>query len=447
MYEYTQELDLVENENALSIINKISELLGGSANEEKPDHSSLLSLLNRGIVIHHGSLPLQARFLIEEFIDKGFCRLCFATSTLYQGINMPFDIVYLKRLEESRPLLVKNLIGRAGRSTTKPIFDYGQVIVGYGGMSTIRNILARNEVMSRVSQIDIDNEDDDADLSEFKHAIRNGELDDFYNLTKPQIDRLNSSDVSDSIEKIMNILLPNDDSIEEVYKNLSPQEKSLVTHYFQHIYKQHVKNRELSPGEEAVIETAVRIFMLQIGGRNLRSIIEARFAYIAQTSYRKNLEGFRLREPLLYAREIERLEPKPTMPAEDLPNKDLLWRGLFMKGTKIHQAGYDQVMYDTYDYIDKVWGFGLSDVFYAAFDLYFKNTSEAKAQAMCKYIRYATIDDNEIWLLRYGFSFEEIEWIMPLVQSVDERRIKFNDVSRLDQDQIAIIERYLPPDR
>ena len=55
----------------------------------------LLSLMQKGIVIHHGSMPLRARLLIEHFVNKGFARICFATSTLIQGINMPFDVVWI----------------------------------------------------------------------------------------------------------------------------------------------------------------------------------------------------------------------------------------------------------------------------------------------------------------------------------------------------------------
>jgi ATP-dependent RNA helicase DOB1 len=443
MAKYTRELELIQDENALKIINRIGDLLGGSANEESPDHSDLLSLLNQGIVIHHGSLPLQARFLIEEFINQGFCRICFATSTLYQGINMPFDIVYLKRLEESKPLLVKNLIGRAGRSTSAPVFDFGQVIVSYSGMSIIRNVLAGHNIMSEVSQIDIDDEGDDVDLSEFKDAIKKGELNDFYNLTTPQIDRLGSTETSTSVKDIVEILLSGDSPIDEVHSSLNDNTRNRVVDAFKNIFKQHVKSRDLSSGEAAVIENAVQIFMSQIKGRNLKSIIGARFAYIAQTRQRKNLESLRSVDPSLYAHYIEEMKPGFTMPAEDIPNKDLPVRGLFPLGTKIYEAGYDRVMYDTYDYIDKVWGFCLSDIFFAAFDIYYKTTSDVRAQTMCKYIRYATIDDVEIWLLRYGFSFEDIEWIKPLIHGISEKRIEFKDVSNLSAEQMDIVRRYI----
>lgn len=76
----------------------------------------MLEYMRKGIVVHHGSLPLQARLILEHFTQRGFCRICFATSTLEQGINMPFDVVYLNTFQASRTLSMKNLIGRAGRS-------------------------------------------------------------------------------------------------------------------------------------------------------------------------------------------------------------------------------------------------------------------------------------------------------------------------------------------
>lgn len=441
---YTDRLEPITDDTALSLIDKIEELLGGSASNDNPYHSDLLSLIERGIVIHHGSLPLQARFLIEEFINAGFCRVCFATSTLYQGVNMPFDMVYLKRLDGSKPLLVKNLIGRAGRSTTSPIFDFGQVVVNLGSMSELRRIMAGHNVMSDKSQIDEDDVNDDADIAEFKEAIRNGNLNDTYNLTNSQLERLSSPDTTSSVASIIEILFSENKPMNEVYRELNRNARQYVIDTFKAIFKQHVKNRDLSEGEDAVIENAVRIFMYQIGGRNLKSIIESRFAFIARVQERRGLEATRRIDPVSYARAVRELRPVLTMPAQEIPNKDLSRYGLFKPDTPIEQVGYDRVMYDTYDYIDKVWGFHLADIFYAAFDVYYIQTSDIRAQIMCKYIRYATIDETEIWLLRYGFSFEEIEWIKPIVLSIDETMINFGDISNLSEDQLKVIDRYLP---
>jgi superfamily II DNA/RNA helicase len=444
MSRYVDKLTAIDNEDALKIIHKINVLIGGSSDEQNPEHSDLLSLLNKGIVVHHGSLPLQARFLIEEFVNKGFCRICFATSTLYQGINMPFDIVYLKRFEASKSLLIKNLIGRAGRSTIEPTFDFGQVIVHYGNMSKTRNVLVKQDSISDSSQIDADNEEDDEGLREFKDAIRNNRLNDTYNLTNAQVERLGSISVSDDVKNILDILLANNTSMDIIYNNLDNSLKGQIILSFKNIYKRHIKDRDLSGGEEAVIENALRIFMLQIGGRNLRSIIGSRFSYIANLEEQKRLKKLYGNSSSLYKKAIDVLEPRFTMPADSIPDKDLEKYGMYKRGTKIYQVGYDRVMYDTYDYIDKVWGFCLSDIFYAAFDIYYNKSSDNRAKAMCNYIRYATIDDIEIWLLRYGFSFEDIEWVKPVVQSINEQRIEFKNISDLDEEQLSTISKYLP---
>lgn len=444
MSRYTENLTEITNEDAIVLIDKIGDLLGGSPDHEDPYHSDLLSLLGRGIVVHHGSLPLQARFLVEEFIRKGFCRMCFATSTLYQGVNMPFDIVYLKKLDGSKPLLVKNLIGRAGRSTDNPVFDYGQVIVKASRMSELRSILSTPEKMSDESQIDIDQEDDDAELKEFKEAIRNNHFDDNYNLTNLQVERMASEETAGAVSAILNILFDGDKSIDAIYKELNTETRQYVIDLFKQIFRMHVKNRDLSDGESAVISNAIAIFMLQIRGRNLKSIVESRFGHITRMKERRSLEKIREAAPRFYLAKLRTLKLRNPMPAETIPNEKLSVFGMFDYNLGVSKAGYDRVMYDTYDYIDKVWGFCLADIFYAAFDLFNTVNDDTRAKTMCKYIRYATINETEIWLLRYGFSFEEIEWIKPLVQDIGEARIVFGDITKLDEDQLAVISRYLP---
>ena len=89
-------------------------------------------------------------------------------------------------------------------------------------------------------------------------------------------------------------------------------------------------------------------------------------------------------------------------------------------------------------------GFCLSDIFYAVFNLFYERTQDARADKMRKLIRYATVDEKEIFLLRYGFLFEDIEWIKPLVVGIDEKRIKFGDISNLSEKQKSVISRYIP---
>ncbi|GAB1773224.1 DEAD/DEAH box helicase [Priestia megaterium] len=76
-------------------------------------------LLQRGIVVHHGNMPgVLARNLIEV-VNKKIVHLVLATSTLSEGVNLPFETVIIPSIVRSGKLLtiseLKNLIGRAGR--------------------------------------------------------------------------------------------------------------------------------------------------------------------------------------------------------------------------------------------------------------------------------------------------------------------------------------------
>lgn len=76
-------------------------------------------LLLKGIVVHHGKMPgLMARQLID-LIDKKIINVVLATSTLSEGINLPFEIILLPSLLRFGKVLptneFMNLVGRAGR--------------------------------------------------------------------------------------------------------------------------------------------------------------------------------------------------------------------------------------------------------------------------------------------------------------------------------------------
>ena len=50
-----------------------------------------------------------------------------------------------------------------------------------------------------------------------------------------------------------------------------------------------------------------------------------------------------------------------------MPDKNLKMYPLISTVTKAKDVDYDLIVYDTYDYLDKLIGFKLSDIFYAAF--------------------------------------------------------------------------------
>jgi hypothetical protein len=81
------------------------------------------SLLERGVAIHHGGLPLALRKETELRIYDGRVRLLFASPTLAQGVNIPFDTVLVYRLRHQRGIDIHdptfwNVVGRVGRPTS-----------------------------------------------------------------------------------------------------------------------------------------------------------------------------------------------------------------------------------------------------------------------------------------------------------------------------------------
>lgn len=204
--QFSRYIDLcreIESYKIETFVDKLKQYTGGDIIANKNHYSLMIALLKRGIVIHHGSLPLQTRLMIEQFTKEGLCRICFATSTLEQGINMPFDVVFLDRLERSKSLSVKNLIGRAGRSSTATKFDFGYVIVGSPEkMPGLRTIMNTDEVLKNVSALE-DNELHDEDYNEFKDAIINDTYSDEFNLTEKDLVKLTTIEIESIIKAIL----------------------------------------------------------------------------------------------------------------------------------------------------------------------------------------------------------------------------------------------------
>ncbi|MGO7758380.1 DEAD/DEAH box helicase [Rhizobium ruizarguesonis] len=88
-----------------------------------------VALLDKGIATSHGQMPQRLRRLMVELIDKRICPITVATATLTEGVNLPFDIIFLTSLKRrsfdpvtNQPVVAtlptaefRNLAGRAGR--------------------------------------------------------------------------------------------------------------------------------------------------------------------------------------------------------------------------------------------------------------------------------------------------------------------------------------------
>jgi hypothetical protein len=424
--EYIDGLEPVTNPQALEIIANIKHILGANTSSHR---SSMVEFLKKGVVIHHGSIPLEVRFLIEDFIRGEHASLCFATSTLAQGINMPFDIVWLinNRFmgnEDERALNFKNLIGRAGRLSKEEKFDYGYVYTSdpKGFSSKI------NASFSLTEESILDNPNiraQDSDTAELIESIQKDTFDDDKNLPLSKVGRLSQDAVLENAKEFLDIIYSNPNSIKDSIGGDASKYQQ-ATNHLQKIYEASL-GRDLVDGEQAVFREAISIFFKMAQGRSFREIVGMRYNYIIGRDDTNNRDA------------------KFSQPAEKLPNSSINFHSIYTIETPINRVSYDAIVFDTYDYMDQVISFSLSDTFIAAFKIYNEFSEDERAEQIIELFRYGTNDSKHILLMRYGFPPEMISEISEYVTSVNEARVVFNE-SIYSAPSIVrdLVEWYLP---
>lgn len=436
--------------SALKYIEQVRNYIG--ATKEKGQKKSLIvSLMERGIVIHHGSMPLKMRLIIENFVRNNHAKLCFATSTLQQGINMPFDAVFIDNYTRMDVLTLKNLIGRSGRTTsTANLFDIGYTIIHEKNVKSFCKRINEQFVLKDTSPLDNDFEYLDEDNYDLVEAIKENSFDDQTRLTNVQIERLKSDSVivNKSINCILNLLFIGDRILngKEYYEHLSEAQRTKIKEAFKTIYISHLRRTELTSVEQAILSTAIPILLWQIQGKTFKEILGLRHAYLTKKSERLQIYS-RVRankiSDLEGEQELKQLKVRFSQAPSALPNIRAIRYSDF-KNVPVLDLDYDTLVFDTYDYLDKVISLSLADPLCAAFKLYYERSEDKRAKSMENYIRYGTDDAVEIWLLRYGFAFEDIKWIKPYVQEIDEQKITFLPTYiDLAEDQLDIISRYV----
>ncbi|MRX64710.1 DEAD/DEAH box helicase [Maribacter luteus] len=425
----------IESEKIDSYIDQLKEYTGGDTIANKNYYSQLLALLKRGIVIHHGSLPLQTRLILERFTQDGLCRICFATSTLEQGVNMPFDVVFLDRLERSKPLSVKNLIGRAGRSTTLNEFDFGYVIINSPSkMSAFRSVIEQDEILDEESALEKSEQKDD-DYNDFKEAILNDTYSDEFNLTEKDIDKLTSESTEEVIRKILVTVFENNQIVPLRKLNQDLRNRLELYSYFRSLYAIYL-NRPLGDGEGNVLDTAIKIMLWKVHGKTFKNICWYRYSHASKTSERAKLEKLGRNTNQIKANFITGYHP--------IPDRNHNVYSLLPKGTRAVDVDYDLIMTDTYDYIDKLISFKLTDVFYASFIKYFQKENDLRAEKLAKFIKYGTDNEKHIWMLRYGMSFEEINKLETHILSINAEEIVFKEsILEVPKEERESIERFI----
>ena len=453
--EYIELCPIITNKESLHYINKLEEFLGTNNDEEK--YSLLIYLMKKGIVIHHGSIPLKARLLIEKFVNENHAKICFSTSTLIQGINMPFDVVWVNNFRfegnaDQKILNMKNLIGRAGRTTREiNTFDYGYVIVERQNKKTFIDRINKESNLSEISLLDVKSENQN-DFKDIIDAIKDDDFNIDLHLPNVQVQRLSDESLNEEILFILNHFVNQSGEILSVkeYYNLDDTIRDKIKNSFEKIFTHHLRRDKLTKGERSILITAIPILLWQIQGKSFAEIISLRHAFLSEKDYRRQLLR-RLKKGEISAKEMKMLLNKKKVRfscvAESLPNYSFNRPvPLFSQDTSILDLDFDKIIYDTYDYTDKVLSLSLKDPLSAAFILYHERTSDIRAFTMSNYIKYGTNDEKEVWLLKYGFSFEEIEKIKNYVEQIDENEIVFNkSIDELKNETFYddLIERYL----
>ena len=96
------------------------ELVQDFLRTEISPHFQLISMLDKGVGVHHAGLSDDVRALMEWLAETGSLRVLCATTTIAQGINFPVSSVFLQTYkyaygQEMSPREFWNLAGRAGR--------------------------------------------------------------------------------------------------------------------------------------------------------------------------------------------------------------------------------------------------------------------------------------------------------------------------------------------
>lgn len=87
----------------------------------------VVSLLKRGIGIHHGKTPMFLRKFYENEYNKGNIKILLCTNTLMEGINTPTESLIIVD-DPGSAFKLNNLIGRVGRLNVKsPVV--GEIII------------------------------------------------------------------------------------------------------------------------------------------------------------------------------------------------------------------------------------------------------------------------------------------------------------------------------
>lgn len=202
---------------------------------------------------------------------------------------MPFDVVYLDKFLASSPLSIKNLIGRAGRSTSNKVFDVGAVVIKHPNMSNFRKIIKKPERIDERSHLDKEDEKLDEKYEEYKEAIKTDQFNDEYNLTNADVKKLSSDEITATVATLLDLMF-DEDSGNLIYPKWESEEindrKAMYDH-FHCLYRQYLGGRELTKAEKSILSQAIKIMMWRVFKKTFKLICQYRYDYASRKKERE----------------------------------------------------------------------------------------------------------------------------------------------------------------
>ncbi|MBD3669215.1 MAG: helicase, partial [Gammaproteobacteria bacterium] len=450
--DFSKYIDLcvrIEDEAAIKITDELKSYIGASSDSEDK-RSTLIQMMERGVVIHHGSMPLKARLLVERFIRLGYAKICLSTSTLAQGINMPFDVVWIDNFKNMSELTLKNLIGRSGRTRKdRPEFDFGYTVIKAANVKTFIERISKDVELTNVSPLDNDLSEIDADYNDIVDAVKNDTFNDDMHLPEAQIERIRKADVAPDVKYVLdNLMEGNRLKTADEYYELTDHFRGKIKKAIKKLYCNHLRRSTLTSAEQAVVSAAIPIMLWHVQGTSFSQIVSMRHSFISKRDERTAINRA-IRNGDITATEgseqLNALKVRGSPNPFSLPNIKEHRSYIYSATTSVLDIEYDKIVYDTYDYLDKVISQSISDPLCAVFQVYYQEVKQdPRALAIQNYIRFGTNEEVAIWLLKYGIDPEDIEWLKKHIASVDEKNIEFKD-SILDEplERLESVERYI----
>ena len=172
---------------------------------ELPDYLNIVSLLEKGVGIHHSGVLPPFREMTEILYSKGYIKLLFCTETLSVGINMPVKTAIFTDInkfdgENNRVLYSHEYTQASGRS-------------GRLGLDKVGHVFHLNNLFRNVDSVSYKN------MMNGKPQVLKSKFKISYNLLLSLID-IGNNNFTDFAEKSM-IKDVIDKSLGDIYKNIS----------------------------------------------------------------------------------------------------------------------------------------------------------------------------------------------------------------------------------